>query len=450
MKTQEQKNNWIERTLQFFVGSFLFLLPWQTIYITREVFLSGAKWQAATLGFFASEILLWICIGIFAFSYLKKIREHRSQIIFAWSSDRIFILSILVFTLYSFASIFWASDKHVALQQSEHILEAFLLFFVLSFSSIDRILAAKYFIAGAGVQSALGIYQFLTQSTFSFKWLGLVTHPIQELGTSVVALEGGDRILRAYGAFSHPNVFAGYLLVAILLSIFVLYREQKNNFLKLAVILEFTALFFTFSRAAWIALALSFLSIFFFQYKSVIAPVSASGGSEARQSFRKLSVFVILLFFFLGMFYWPLIYTRVSHDSRLEIQSTQERVVGYKEAIQIWETSALVGVGAGNYTVALSEINPNQAGYAYQPVHNVPFLFLSEFGVIGVLLLFGIGVTFYRVGIQASVKKYQTLFLIGIFLLLSLFDHYLYSSYLGLLLSAIYFSFIFQFSLNKE
>lgn len=438
----------MKKLLQFFLSVFLFLLPWQTIYITREVFLNGAKLQYVTLGFFATEILLWICILLFAFSYIKQIREFKPKITFTLSSDRIFIASLLLFVLYCFASIIWSTDRQVTLQQSEHILEAFLLFFILFLAQIDRIQAAKCFIAGAVLQSILGIYQFLTQSTFSFKWLGLVAHPVQELGTSVVIGEGGWRVLRAYGAFSHPNVFGGFLVISIILTVFILLREKKNNFLKLALFLQLTALFFTFSRAAWIVTVLFFVGNFFFQHKFFILIRSERCGwiSISKKTYIFIFVFVSLL----TALYWPLINTRISHNSRLEILSTQERVIGYKEAIQIWKTSPWLGVGAGNYTLASYKLNPNQAGYAYQPVHNVPLLFLSEFGIIGFILFFGIGVTFYRVGIQASVKKYQTLFFIGIFLLFSLFDHYLYSSYLGLLFFAIYFSSLFQFSLNKE
>ena len=45
-------------SLRTLLGLLLFLLPWQTIWITQERFLNGAKWQYGTQGFYATEFLL--------------------------------------------------------------------------------------------------------------------------------------------------------------------------------------------------------------------------------------------------------------------------------------------------------------------------------------------------------------------------------------------------------
>lgn len=428
---------------QFLVAIFLFLLPWQTIWITHEQFLNRSKWQYGTLGFYATEILLWMCIGLFIVWYWRKKNQIQKVKIFSWSRDRLFLFSVLLFSLFSFASILWSSNRQIALQHSLHIIEGLLLFFVVYLGPINRESVTKWFLLGATLQSILGIYQFLTQSTFAFKWLGLVAHPVVEAGTSVIVSDGVGRVMRAYGAFTHPNVFGGYLVVSIICTSFLILKEQKKQFLyKLfqvaCLTLQLLALFFTFSRSAWIATLLFFIGVFIFCIKNKL----------------KETCKIILLSFFLCVpffvHYFPLVQTRVVHQSSHEIQSTEERVTGYKDALQIWKTSPFFGVGSGNFTVALYKINPIHPGYTYQPVHNVPLLFLSEFGIAGIVLLFGVIVTFYRVAVQVSSPKYQILFLTGIFFVLSLFDHYFYSSYLGLLLGAVYFAFIFRFSLNKE
>ncbi len=432
-------NKYMKKLLQFFLSSLIFLLPWQTFYITREVFLQGDKWQSGTLGFFATEILLWVCIGIFVFLYVQKFRTLKeNKFYFRWDSDRIFVASILLFILYCFTSIFWSLDTQIALQQSLHVLEAFLLFFILSLVDFDKLRLAKYFVAGAVLQSILGIYQFLTQSTFSFKWLGLVAHPLQELGTSVIAGEGVGRVLRAYGAFSHPNIFGGYLAIAIVFTVFLLLKEKKNKFLQCALLLQYVALFFTFSRAAWITTVVLLLG-----YTVYCLKMKQRDG-------LKIVVLSFFVFLFLSVIYFPLLHTRVSQSSNLEIRSTQERIVGYKEALQIWETSPIIGVGAGNYTVASQNQNLDQSGYMYQPVHNVLLLFFSELGAIGFLLFLAILINFYKLLPQIQSPKSYFLFFFGVFVFLSFFDHYLYSSYLGLLISAIYFSGIFHFSLNRD
>lgn len=432
-----------EYLLQFFLSVFLFVLPWQTILITREIFLNGTKWQYGTLGFFATEILLWICFVLFASLYTKRIKEiHQKKLLFVWSNDRIVLVSVFIFVLYIFSSVLWSGDKALGLQHALFITEAVLLFFTLYTAPLDRILLMKYFVGAAIMQSCLGIYQFLTQSSFSFKWLGLLSHPVAEAGTSVVVGDMVGRVMRAYAAFSHPNVFGAYLFLSLIFTSYILFKKTHNSIFSICfqifcISVQVLALFFTFSRAAWIVSMVFFIAFFIVSFKNGLKDLI----KVFAISFCLCIPFVV--------YFFPLVFTRLAHESNHEIQSTSERVLGYKESIQIWKTSPVFGVGAGNYTVAAYQLNPLQPGYSYQPVHNVPLLLLSEFGVVGLLLLFGVIITFYRLCIESSFSKYQILFFSGIFVFLSLFDHYFYSSYIGLLMGAIYFAFIFRFSLNK-
>lgn len=460
-----------EKILQFCIASFLFLLPWQTIFITEEKFLNGSKWQYGTLGFYATEILLWLGIFSFYFFYIKKVFAYKKEgkIKFSWTSDRLFIFSVLLFLLYCFTSTFWSIDRSVAWQQALFFLEAFLFFFILYLGPIDFKYLAKYFIAGAVLQSLLGIYQFLTQSTFAFKWLGLVSHPVFQAGTSIIEGDVIGRILRAYGAFSHPNVFAGYLFVSLVATTLLFLKEAFKNisqlfFQVLVFAIQVIALFFTFSRSSWIAFGLFFLGLFLFFLKNKLFGDVHIFNKNQKDDFvsiksnfckKNLSLSHLFITFFflvslLTLTYWPLIHTRIANQSSHEIQSTQERVVGYKEALQLWRRSSWIGVGAGNYTRALYENNPNRPGYEYQPVHNVPLLFLTEFGIFGIVFLFGIIISFCRFALQNSQQKYSIFFFISLLLILSLFDHYLYSSYIGTLLFALYFSLVFRFLLEKE
>ena len=390
--------------------------------------MNGSKWQYGTLGFYATEVLLWLAIFSFLFLYCKKIFvERKEKIKFSWSKDRVFILSVLVFLVYCFASVFWSLDTAVALQQSFHIMEAFLLFFVLYLGLVDWKRAAQWFVAGAVLQSAFGIYQFLTQSTFAFKWLGLVVHPVMEAGTSVIVGDGIGRVLRAYGAFSHPNVFGGYLAITIFVTLYLLFQDKKNKVLFGALFLQLIALFFTFSRSAWLAVGVVLvgLCVYFIKTK--------------KWNYTKIILSCFVFGAVLSALYFPLVHTRVAHQSSHEIRSTEERVGGIKEGIQIWKTAPMLGVGVGNYTAASYKQNPTRPGYEYQPVHNVPLLVLSEFGVLGGGLLLLIVVTFFR--LLPKDKKAFFFASIFIFGLLSIFDHYLYSSYIGILVSGIYFVF---------
>lgn len=437
----ERKNS-MKKYIQFLVSALVFFLPWQTIYITREQFLQDVKFQYGTLGFYATEILLWVCVFFFMWRIYQNKKHAPQQILFSWTKDRLFLFAILLFCLFSFGSIVWSLDAPLALQQSLRILEAMLLFIILVFGSVDFSKVTKWFIAGGVVQSVLGIYQFLSQSTFSYKWLGLVAHPVAQAGTSVIVGDGVGRVMRAYGAFAHPNILGGYLCITLVFTTFLFLKEYKKHWFYIVLYsicfsLQFMALFFTWSRSAWIATVLFFLGVCVYSIKNKI-----------RESL--LILCSLLLCIPVAIWYAPLLHVRVAHESAHEIRSTQERMVGYSQALSLWKGAALFGVGAGNYTTASYVMNPALPGYVYQPVHSVPLLIITEFGIIGCMLLFGIGSRFYTLVYQNSSRKYQGLFLSGILVVLSLFDHYLYSSYVGILLVSLYFAFVSHFLLSRE
>lgn len=424
---------------------FLFFLPWQTMWITREPILNGAKWEFGALGIYASEVLLWVVVILFMAWFLKeryKIQGTRYK--FRFSKDRIFLLLVLSLISYLLLSIIWAGDKSIALQHSLHILEAFLLFFILWVGPLSFASSARWFIGGAVVQSILGIWQFATQSTFASKWLGLVYHPVAQAGTSVVEGIATGRWLRAYGAFPHPNVLGGYLVIALLLGLLVYTRQTHMNKLSritlrpaqgklyhVSHIILLTALFFTFSRSAWIAAIIVLLSYCFIVLKN-----KKFTRLLARQIIYHLSFIIIL-----SAIFFPLVKTRFVGESIYEIKSTTERMNGYREAWQLFKQHPWRGVGAGNYTVALQTLNPNQPGFAYQPVHNVGALMLVELGVVGLVLLLCVIVSFItyhisRITYQKMANKWYVL--CGMcYVVLALFDHYLLSLYVGLMLSAV-------------
>ncbi|MFH1286513.1 MAG: O-antigen ligase family protein [Candidatus Magasanikbacteria bacterium] len=441
--------------LQKLLGLLLFLLPWQTIWITQERFLNGEKWQYGTQGFYATEVLLWIAVIFFIFWWWRRVKFkiQNSKFKISFSKDRIFLLFCLSFIVYSLFSTIWALDWATAYQHAFYILEAFMLFFMLYLGPLQWKSAAKWFVAGAVLQSIFGIWQFLAQTTFDFKWPGLAGHPVVEAGTSIIAGEGIGRTMRAYGSFSHPNVFGGYLAVSLLFTLLLTFGKQGKGFSwrtfglwTMVYGLQLTALFFTFSRSAWLAFAVVFLSLItYYIFKKKVFSLQSSVFS--------LSFIIIVV---LAILYFPLVKTRIAGESAHEIASTSERVGGYNEAIEIFKQHPWLGVGSGNFTVAAYELDPWRPGWEYQPVHFVPLLVLVELGLVGMLIFIGIIVSFITYHISQTRKKKLEIWdwKFGItlfpFIFLLVFDHYLFSSYIGLLLSAIYFSLVFRFLETKK
>ena len=435
---KDVKNMRFEKILKFLLGLFLFLLPWQTIWIFREVFVNGVKREYLTLGFYATEALLWIVIMMFIMWYWKNYKLQITNYKFKMTKDRVFVLAVLSLISYLLLSLIWSADKSLALQQSLHILEAFLLFFILLLGPLKKEEAIKWLVFGSILPCVLGIWQFLTQSTFASTWLGLASHPAWQGGTSVVASETIGRWLRAYGPFSHPNIFGGYLVI-ILFLLFFKERVPTDNSCQITnnkwrlfsffiCQLLLIAVFFTFSRSAWIVAMIIFVCLLFIDITHFKHHGSLFHGIA---SVKLLSVVCYLLFVFL---FFPLVQTRLTGNSVSESYSITDRVSGYSDAWKLFKQNPILGVGAGNYTL-----------YQTQPAHNAFVLFAVEGGVVGVGLLVMIIITYHLSRTTYQRDKIFWYVLCGTcYVTLASADHYLYSSYTGLMLSALFFGLILR------
>ncbi len=470
----------LDKVLPYLLYLFLFLLPWQTIWIYRESFLHGVKWEYGTLGFYGTEILLWLIICLFLIWYWKQHKFQISNFKFQITSDRVFIFSCFLFTAYYFFSIIWSPDKSMALSQSLHMMEAILLFLIIFIGPFEKEKLVKWFLYGAILPSLLGLWQFLAQSTFAFKWLGIASHPVWEAGTSIMQSDAIGRWLRAYGSFAHPNVFGGYLVIVIviLLNYYIVnpllaspYKgeektgpppfigEEKTGpppfigegslpagkagvgLFLIAYLLSLVALFFTFSRSAWMAVVIVALLYCYIVIKN------RKNTSPITYHLSPI-IYLVSLFIILSIIFFPVLSSRLSASSTNEAQSITERLGGYDEAWQLLKQNPLLGAGAGNYTLAAYQINSNRGGWEYQPAHNAFALFMVEGGIIGVGLFIFVIVSFitYHVSRITYQRNCYTWYVLCVmcYVFLAMFDHYLYSSYIGLILSAVYFGLILR------
>lgn len=404
---------------------FLFLLPWQTVLIFKEN-------SFGNIGIFGFEILFWFVTLIFLVWFLKgKIEPHKlGKAGFAAS------IFSLVFLVYIFLAALSAPDTMVAFFQAVRITEAFVLVFILAVFPFEWPRIAWSFIVGVGVQSLLGIYQFLTQSTFAFKWLGLVSHPVLATGTSVVQSEEAGRWLRAYGALPHPNVFGGFMVMGIIFTTLLFQKSSmrtvKEKILFLSIFfLQIAGLFFSFSRSAWIAALL---------WVGGWLIYSLHHDKKVRKPYL-----VLFLVFFLGLcaLYFPIVKTRLKGESYHEVRSIEEREAGPRFAFELWKDHRFLGVGGGNYIPALREKYPEGEDLLFQPVHVMPLLFLTEYGIIGFLLFVGIWISLFFYYKRKWFLSESLLFGLPILTLL-FFDHYLYSLPVGIFLFAVYVGCIWQ------
>jgi O-antigen ligase len=226
------------------------------------------------------------------------------------------------------------------------------------------------------------IYQFFTQSAPACKYLGLASHNPADLGESVVETISG-RWLRAYGGFDHPNILGGVLAISLILVAYLLAKKKILNgsrqiwssiFLFVFYFVGLYALFFSFSRAAWIALIVGLLvlliTLICFYDKWVLG------------RFIALIFFTLVLAGIVALPFQELVSARIEVETRLEQKSINDRYTYLLESRELLKNNFPFGVGIGNYHTALSLADNNKkAVWDYQPVHK--FLFYVLFTETG-------------------------------------------------------------------
>ncbi|MBU0671112.1 MAG: O-antigen ligase family protein [Patescibacteria group bacterium] len=402
---------------------FAFLLPWQTRWIFNDQMLNGAFWEYGSFSLYAFDALLILLFIISLIIAQKKNLKINAS-----------IFALLIFILVGFLSMYWALDKDIALYYFIRLFACLaILFIVLQIKFQPIYLAISIATAGI-VQSCLAAYQFFTQGVFANKWLGMAYHGAHILGDQVVEYSDA-RFLRAYGAMPHPNILAGFLGVSIILSFGIYLGANKNwqkYFALASIVINSAGLFFTFSRSAWLGLAVALLFfglLTFWIYHT------------RELSFIKLTTALLLPFILLSIIYPNLVLTRFGFSERLETKSIDQRAELQSQSLEIIKDTWPTGVGLGNYTKAVHDkIDKNLETYEYQPVHNIYLLILAELGIFGLIFFIFILLSIFR---RLDYKNKLNLSF-GIcfifFAFIGFFDHYLWTMTSGLFLFFILFS----------
>jgi O-antigen ligase len=424
-----------------------FFLPWQTRYFLRRGEISGGYSEYATISLYAIDAMVIILFIFFVYDkFFIKFNFFKHH--------RIFWLLIAGLELFIFISLFFASDKILALYHYGVSLIGVCLFWLLIEARFEKTKLLGFFLGGIFLQAALGIWQFFNQKMFAAKYLGIAWHNAGNLGDSVV-MDAAGRWLRAYGGMDHPNILGGLLVIGLwllvknkdnfsLLKIFIKTSNKKTvKLLELAIFyfvffIFITALFFSFSRTAWFALIVGFIFYFFFalfakkmlRWKNIILPAA-------------------IMFLFLGYCFHGLVLARFDRSVYTENISLDERIIYLAQAKELINHHWLWGAGLGNYAVACStaQFQNCRAGlpaWSYQPVHNVFLLVWAEIGIGG--LLFFSGLFVYAFVKFWKNKKYEEFILFFTLIILMQFDHWLWSLHFGV----IFFWFISGIALREE
>lgn len=460
---------------QWLILSYIFLLPWQTVYIFDEKFINGAKSQFLTGQLYATELFLILIIILYLifsrrdmqFTVFKKILNLSFFSDFkSLGHKKIFVIFLWLFLAYAGLSVLWSANQSSAYYLWLHLGEAGALLLLILAVGISRIKLLWTITLTSGLQGCLALQQFLTQAIPADKWLGIAYHSASRLGDIVIETADG-RWLRAYGSFSHPNILGGFLLLG-LISAAILWRYYFHSvdrklittdsirlaindpmvkkfiyhWLKLLALLSLSliisaGLFVSFSRSAWLGLILAWL-IFFWPLQRAVRQKIPLLELVQFWLFPLSSLLLVLL---LAIIFNPLVFSRANFTNRLEIISQTERLDQTKDAWSIIKHSPLLGVGLNNYTKQLSETYPDRPAYQLQPVHNIYLLLTAELGLIGLALATSFMVALVALAVKAK-DRAGIIAIFGSFALIGSFDHYLYTQYAGLMIIAISVAFV--------
>ncbi len=297
-------------------------------------------------------------------------------------------------------SALWAPLAWLALYQAARLWLLFGLFLVVATASEARLALAWGLLISGAIQASIGLAQFALQRTLGLRDLGELVMRPEWSGASVITVNGIPT-LRAYGLTQHPNLLGGYLMVAVLIGAGLALSQRVPRWQAIAAIaltgLSFAGLLVTFSRAAWLGLAVGGLVALALLVRPAVRAQVAWPAARATIAVLAAigSVFAVTQ--------WPLLRPRLGLSVEgVEIRSVDERSGLEASAWTLIGEHPWVGVGYGSFSIALWQRKPPalDAYPIYQPVHRVPLLALAELGppggVLWLILAFGPWIALWR------------------------------------------------------
>jgi O-antigen ligase len=292
------------------------------------------------------------------------------------------------------------------------------LFFCIFLSVAFETLLA--FLQNLNQGSIGGIFYLFGERTFNAGTPGIANASIN-----------GQLFLRSYATFPHPNVLAGFMVLAMIL---LLIFSSKNYLLRAAafigIIFGTATLLTTLSRTA-IVLWLIYLIVLFGLW--IFEKYKKRKFNSHRLVFPGLIIGAAILFILLqnNFIVERFLTTKLSDESFVQ----RQELIG--QSMNMFFQSPLLGVGVNNYFNNLNVFSLNGNTFLIQPVHNIFLLTMSETGLVGVCFML---IVFFKSLFGAFKNKQNRkylLMLIFAVMFLGTFDHYFLTLQQGQLLFAI-------------
>ena len=311
----------------------------------------------------------------------------------------------------------------------------FLTTFVVSnFKSFSKQIIFYCFLAGVIFESLLAFLQYFNQGSINgiFYYFGERAFNAQTPGISNASING-QLFLRPYATFSHPNVLAGFLVMAMLYLLFFLKNKKQKVMLVIGFVLGTACLVLTLSRTAIFLWGVYLIILFGIavakKYKNRVANAKYLLGASL------ILVLIVSLYF---VFQNSFVLQRFSL-TKLSDESVVERTELISQSLKMFYQNPVFGVGVNNFFNNLSFSNSQLIILLIQPVHNIFLLTLSETGVTGLCFFLYL---LYKCLKDLILKKTEqgNKYLWMIFfsiIFLGLFDHYFLTIQQGQLLMSL-------------
>jgi len=236
-------------------------------------------------------------------------------------------------------------------------------------------------------------------------------------------VSGGTTFIRGYGTFPHPNPLSAFLLTGTLITTYLLTTSAKvTNKLSysLLLFLNILGLTVTFSRGAYLTLAIGLIIFFgflFFRHpKTILAPV----------------VVVLISLGVSFLLFKPFLLTRATFSD----QSTIDRKFYDQAGVKMAEKNPIFGVGLGESVLMMENYaQKTLAPWDKQPPHNYFIIAAAELGIPAIIFLIWFFLNHFRQlvkklrsGNNLQLTTYNLLLttILICFLVLMQFDHYFY------------------------
>lgn len=416
--------NWTTALLSVVV----FLLPWQTRWMYAETTIAGAHTEFGVMSVYGVEIL---CVfALIGGRLLDGVpwtiaKQHQLPI----RLGGVAVVALVLGTAFVDRSLF-------SLSMVVHFALAYLLFaaIVLDHVSTRHLLFA--FVASLAAPMLLGMVQVFEGSSPAASWFGLAFRDAAQLGDAVFTVNG-ERVLRAYGSFPHPNIFGGFLGVGLFAwwAAMANVKRSWTNRVRLIVtsigtVVLIGGMIMTGSRSAFLGVLVGLLLIF------------------VVKSIQNMNIARPLVFMFGGIavigslissFYLTDLALSIRGGGVNEERSLTERVALYEDFVPfIMATNPIIGRGFGAYVLSFSDVQPGKNAFDYQPIHNVLLLIFAETGILGLFAVLcwfanSVSLNFSRFPHRDALYAFG---MANVILMISFFDHYLWSSWSGLALIA--------------